>query len=43
VLVDTFIVRPLLVPACAMLLWGGAKEEKQEDVKEKKPALRRVA
>jgi RND superfamily putative drug exporter len=26
VLVDTFIVRPLLVPACAMLLWGGVKK-----------------
>jgi RND superfamily putative drug exporter len=40
VLVDTFIVRPFLVPACAMVFWGGKKEEVKEEVT---PALRRVA
>ena len=44
VLVDTFIVRPLLVPACAILLWGGKKEEvKAERAKDGGPKLRRVA
>jgi RND superfamily putative drug exporter len=46
VLVDTFIVRPLLVPACAMMFWGARKNEpqEQEDAEpEKEPALKRVA
>jgi len=43
VLVDTFIVRPFLVPACAMLFWSGEAEEVVEDGEEIKPSLRRVA
>jgi RND superfamily putative drug exporter len=45
VLVDTFIVRPFLVPACAMVFWGGKKEEAQDaqDATEDEPALKRVA
>jgi putative drug exporter of the RND superfamily len=45
VLVDTFIVRPFLVPACAIILWSGKKEEpmEEEDAEEEKPTLKRVA
>jgi RND superfamily putative drug exporter len=44
VLVDTFIVRPFLVPACAMIFWGGKKEVETEEVEaEEETALNRVA
>ena len=36
VLIDTFIVRPFLVPTVAMLLWGGGKEP----VKKTEPTLK---
>jgi uncharacterized membrane protein YdfJ with MMPL/SSD domain len=35
VLIDTFLVRPFLVPACAVLFWGESKpEETDEEPKE---------
>jgi RND superfamily putative drug exporter len=45
VLVDTFIVRPFLVPACAMVFWGGKKDKTKADEMdaEEEPALKRVA
>jgi RND superfamily putative drug exporter len=45
VLVDTFIVRPFLVPTCAMLLWGGAKEKASPTAEPEAdaPALERAA
>src|SRR5204863_1022263 len=39
VLIDTFIVRPFLVPACVMVFWGGKKEEMKETGKHEKPAF----
>ena len=42
VLVDTFIVRPLLVPACAMLLWRGQKPDAAEKA-DAKAGLKRAA
>ncbi len=33
VLIDTFIVRPFLVPACAMLMWSSPKEEEPAEAK----------
>jgi RND superfamily putative drug exporter len=45
VLVDTFVVRPFLVPACAILFWGSPPRPKSADQSaEEEPApLRRVA
>lgn len=43
VLVDTFIVRPFLVPTIAMLLWGGAKSETVQEPTKTNPKLRRAA
>lgn len=45
VLIDTFIVRPFLVPACAVLFWGGGKEadEDEEAEEEQAPPLKKVA
>jgi RND superfamily putative drug exporter len=44
VLVDTFIVRPFLVPACAILLWGADKDEPPVEQEETPTSsLRRVA
>ncbi len=40
VLVDTFIVRPLLVPAFAMLFW---KDEREEPPKKEDVILRQLA
>jgi RND superfamily putative drug exporter len=42
VLVDTFIVRPFLVPACAILFWGGEAAQVVEE-EEIEPALKRAA
>jgi RND superfamily putative drug exporter len=41
VLVDTFIVRPFLVPTCAMLFWRGPKEVAMEE--EQPVTMRRAA
>ena len=38
VLVDTFIVRPFLVPAAVMMFWGGTKEEVKKE--KEQPAKR---
>lgn len=43
VLIDTFVVRPFLVPAFAMLWWHEAKDPAPKAVDPKKAALRRVA
>jgi uncharacterized membrane protein YdfJ with MMPL/SSD domain len=43
VLVDTFIVRPFLVPTCAMLMWGGAKSTQAQSSAAETPALKRAA
>lgn len=44
VLVDTFIVRPFLVPTCAMLFWRGKViQASDSDMKTGETALRRVA
>jgi len=44
VLVDTFIVRPFLVPTCAMVFWGEREREAQESgAKQETPVLKRVA
>jgi RND superfamily putative drug exporter len=43
VLIDTFIVRPFLVPACAVLFWGGAKDEEKEAAKDETMVLKRAA
>jgi RND superfamily putative drug exporter len=45
VLVDTFVVRPFLVPAAAMLFWGGSKEDVDEmnSVDSDEPQLKQAA
>ncbi len=46
VLIDTFIVRPFLVPACAVLFWGAKKNADldEDEVDEQKPLpLKKVA
>ncbi len=43
VLIDTFIVRPFLVPSCAMLLWGDAKKASSAAEKEETPPLKQAA
>ena len=45
VLVDTFIVRPFLVPACVILFWGGKEEEVPEGIEsaEDKVTVKRAA
>jgi putative drug exporter of the RND superfamily len=43
VLVDTFIVRPFLVPTCAMLMWGGSCEQGKEAAKDESPPLKEAA
>jgi len=38
VLIDTFIVRPFRVPACAAMLWrGGAKKLPKEELRKEEP------
>lgn len=43
VLVDTFIVRPFLVPTCAMLMWGACKPSLKSAAKDETPALKQAA
>jgi putative drug exporter of the RND superfamily len=47
VLVDTFLVRPFLVPACAMIFWGGctapAPADRRVQTDTAAPPLRRAA
>lgn len=42
VLIDTFVVRPFLVPAFAMLWWHEAKDPAPKAAEPKKEALRRI-